>query len=487
MMQEFDRGLRSAIEYRGERPELEIIDNPQTRALWMSPAKAPVPARPEDATALGMSDPGAAGGPQPGQLGPSEGGPAGGAMSASQLVQQAIAEGGHAPSSEDAPTVGSAAALVDSARQEQGDIAPVGSASAAVAQARMETKALTDGSGIIDPLAGRKFIIVPDKDEMDGFEAGEDELRRVELAVAAAIEALLAKQAQVVAAKLQSPKVRKGTPYWVAESETDTRGGDEPIDATRVVDAPRWAGELQETLLQVVPPASQQAANDLLAAMAASGALTTAVPLGAAVAGRAVEAPVATAEQVAQAAAQAAAAPAMLAITVAGALLDDWEAERVNDLNRLIAEQADAPDLTLLVEETKKAWAHEARQFADSVAVTVAQTAVTGGRDAAATAITPQPTTPAVGEGQLIELAPEVVRIWRTREDEKVRAAHRAANGQRRGLGEPFDVGGYPVRFPSDPLAPAAVSRFCRCWLRYEWTKGAKFTLPTPPSVAEAA
>ena len=78
-----------------------------------------------------------------------------------------------------------------------------------------------------------------------------------------------------------------------------------------------------------------------------------------------------------------------------------------------------------------------------------------------------------------MEVPAAVEREWATRRDERVRATHEAAAGQVRLVGESFDVGGYDVRFPSDPLAPPSVARFCRYWLRYSWPTDARFVLPT--------
>ena len=39
-------------------------------------------------------------------------------------------------------------------------------------------------------------------------------------------------------------------------------------------------------------------------------------------------------------------------------------------------------------------------------------------------------------------------------------------------------MAGWPMRYPSDPLAPASVARLCRCWLVYAWPADAKFTIP---------
>lgn len=56
-----------------------------------------------------------------------------------------------------------------------------------------------------------------------------------------------------------------------------------------------------------------------------------------------------------------------------------------------------------------------------------------------------------------------VTKTWRTRHDEKVRPAHKAANGQIQHGGEPFIVGGFPMRFPGDPKAPIELVINCRC------------------------
>jgi hypothetical protein len=58
-----------------------------------------------------------------------------------------------------------------------------------------------------------------------------------------------------------------------------------------------------------------------------------------------------------------------------------------------------------------------------------------------------------------------VVKQWRTRQDSRVREAHREAEGQLRLVDETFTVGGYAMRFPGDPTAPADLVINCRCVL----------------------
>lgn len=52
---------------------------------------------------------------------------------------------------------------------------------------------------------------------------------------------------------------------------------------------------------------------------------------------------------------------------------------------------------------------------------------------------------------------------WWTVEDTKVRHAHRRAHGQARPVGQNFLVGGFPMRYPGDPLAPPDLTTNCRC------------------------
>lgn len=59
-----------------------------------------------------------------------------------------------------------------------------------------------------------------------------------------------------------------------------------------------------------------------------------------------------------------------------------------------------------------------------------------------------------------------LVKQWVTRRDERVRVAHRDADGQIQFLDDPFDVGGTPMLYPGDPSAPADLTINCRCIMR---------------------
>jgi len=58
-----------------------------------------------------------------------------------------------------------------------------------------------------------------------------------------------------------------------------------------------------------------------------------------------------------------------------------------------------------------------------------------------------------------------VVMEWVTMHDEDVRDAHTDTEGQQRPPGEPFDVAGFPMRYPGDPTAPIELWINCRCTL----------------------
>lgn len=58
-----------------------------------------------------------------------------------------------------------------------------------------------------------------------------------------------------------------------------------------------------------------------------------------------------------------------------------------------------------------------------------------------------------------------VTFVWHTARDERVRDSHRAMEGQTRAWGRPFETGnGARLRYPGDPMGPAAEVIQCRCW-----------------------
>lgn len=68
---------------------------------------------------------------------------------------------------------------------------------------------------------------------------------------------------------------------------------------------------------------------------------------------------------------------------------------------------------------------------------------------------------------------------WITMRDESVRATHRAANGQIAGADGTFDIGGFDLRYPGEPVGPPEIWINCRCLLAPARVEGA-LTVSTP-------
>lgn len=58
---------------------------------------------------------------------------------------------------------------------------------------------------------------------------------------------------------------------------------------------------------------------------------------------------------------------------------------------------------------------------------------------------------------------PAPFKVWLATEDARTRPTHRAADGQRTLVSEPFRVGGASLQFPGDPTGPAQEVINCRC------------------------
>lgn len=56
---------------------------------------------------------------------------------------------------------------------------------------------------------------------------------------------------------------------------------------------------------------------------------------------------------------------------------------------------------------------------------------------------------------------------WMAVHDARTRHAHRQADGQKVGAGEPFDVDGHKMEYPGDPSAPGYLVYNCRCNVKF--------------------
>nr|WP_141746814.1 phage portal protein [Streptomyces agglomeratus] len=163
--EEWNAGLINIDEYR-MLAGFEAYGNPHTRALWISPQKAPVPLVPDDAAALGIGgtgqEPGGAGMP-PGPNSPLEPGQGDAEGAAALAVGEARGELPAGPGGADGPAAaavtearatlagaepGSAAAAVAEASTDSSAVPEEGPAAAAVDEARgLQTKALKTATG----------------------------------------------------------------------------------------------------------------------------------------------------------------------------------------------------------------------------------------------------------------------------------------------------------------------------------------------------
>lgn len=61
----------------------------------------------------------------------------------------------------------------------------------------------------------------------------------------------------------------------------------------------------------------------------------------------------------------------------------------------------------------------------------------------------------------------DMVKEWASTEDSRTRPTHDDADGQRREMDEPFEVGGAALDYPGDPKGPAREVINCRCTTLY--------------------
>ncbi|AKN68749.1 hypothetical protein QR97_02075 [Streptomyces sp. PBH53] len=433
--EEWNAGLITVDEYReiaGRTP----FNVPHTRALWISPQKAPVPANEQDAAALGVAqDPAAAGalpaapGAQPPALAPADpaqDGTAAAAVAAARDQDPASASAADQVAAarrsfSAAPGGGTAAAAVEQARGSL-PLALPGDAADDVAAARTITagQSTPGGDAASDVEAARSLErkALP-QERGSGYEVSDTDFDTAAAAVTAAFTALLARQEGVLTARLHAPKIRKHTRYWEPDGEEDLRRGDGPLDSTRVVDTARWAEETTNTLLPVLRQTAHAVAASLSTSLGIADAPATAGVTGAALA----------------------------AATMAGEAVSSMLSGLTDALDQAQHEHA---TLDELVGTVSGFYRDTSPEFVARLAEACAVATVNGAAEAAA-----EPG------------GPTVLRTWISRGDDRVRPAHRALHGTTLPVSTPYAVDGATLRYPGDPFAPLALTTNCRCRLRY--------------------
>lgn len=74
---------------------------------------------------------------------------------------------------------------------------------------------------------------------------------------------------------------------------------------------------------------------------------------------------------------------------------------------------------------------------------------------------------------------------WVTMHDGAVRETHAAVDGQSRPIAAPFNVGGYELRFPGDPVGPPEIWINCRCIVQAAALRGEANVTPTTFTITD--
>lgn len=259
---------------------------------------------------------------------------------------------------------------------------------------------------------------------------------QLEQAVATALQMWSTRHAEVWAARLRSPKMRRGTLLWEPEGEGDARLGTKEVDVDRVTDRKRWIDELTSTLTNILEPSAYDAARDLAADV---GLMLTETPAR-------------------QIAAQAVEAAMVGAIESATRWLED-----ANGFLRVgLSNATSHTDLEGIIESLQAFVRSRSSQWIVGLSSQVATSTVEAARSITANEL----------EG---DDRKKVVRQWTSRKDSDVRGAHAVADRQTRAIGEAFVVGGYEMQFPGDPTAPPSQTRNCRCRVVYRSSESGRF------------
>lgn len=434
--EEFAAGLRSPYSYaKLAGREDEVGDMPETRALYIPTGKTPMPTSEEDAIKMGLrEDPNAPAAPA---VGGAPGDPA------------ALPEG---EDTEDAPGAAPAALGAAPAGPKAIGAGPAGGADEGIDMAAMQGKARLRSVGGEGPKLRVQYRVERKAAAPSPWVESTVDTTiadQVEAEMQAALAALGERWTDRAATRISSPKQRKGTRHWAPEYERDTRVGTKALDADKAVDEQTWEDEAEAALAPIVTSAAVTAAVSLLNDV---GVTPPAGETMTSFARRSVN----------------------QSIVETIALVRRSAARQARGLVAVVnrADQDGEPIDVILdaVREFARGMAGWARGLA-----TQAATATTNGARDDAAAVAVQPSVDDEGETRTVS---EVNRIWFSRRDVKVRPSHApktGADGQVRQLTEPFIVGEFLLRYPSDPLAPLRETAGCRCHLRYRFKRSGRW------------
>lgn len=279
-------------------------------------------------------------------------------------------------------------------------------------------------------------------------------------ALASALTTVIHTWSKRTAARVKSPKARKGTRHWEPDATypVDTRIGVKALDVAAAADTDTAADTAEQHSRPLLESAAVAAVVAYLGAAAAAGLIPDTVTVtswadvaavfGATAASRAADE---VASAVSAAVAWIGSGAGYQALRAAqAAAAADAAGKSVSEILDLLDEQA----------EHAHRWAQTISETATKT-VTEAAHAHTAALVAAATG------------GQ-------VSKTWRTRRDERVRPDHERADDQKQPLAGVFTVGGVALRWPGDPLGPPEQVRNCRCRVLYRHQRTGRFLTGVP-------
>lgn len=422
---EVDQGLRTRLNYAkltgqtiGDQPG-DFPDQPGTRTLWIPSGLVPIALNPED-----------------------------------QVASEKLAPVGTgtqaAPMSEGAADGGDGSGGIDGGAPEGGGGGGGGGFDGGDPFGGDGTKASRTASGLprghnvaklASRRAGRRLHAVGQTHDDEDKE--DDRARPVEAALSAALTAMAQRQVGVALARVRGTKARMGTRHWAPKPGEPW--STKQLDPNDVVDPSQWGEQATAIAQQNLAPLAQ-AQYDETRAQAEGDAADVAAILGPPLAGAAA---LILAGEVAQLVTWLATSAANHGAELLEAIA---EAER-RDAAR-VAAGGSTQGIQPLVDAIN-AWAQKVPGWIQAVVPTSTAQAIEAGKHAV-----------------LTPLGDRVQREWCTKRDDRVRDAHKDAEGQLAKGGEPFLVGGEALRYPRDPLGRPDNVINCRC--RTRWRLAAK-------------
>jgi HK97 family phage portal protein len=476
MQAEVVAGVRSPYSYAQASGQTEVESTPSTRAWYITSGKTALPTSEDDAKALGLgaSQPAAGGAADPNAQPATPDasavpGPGQGDVGAAPGTAQGGSPEGSVPSGPGAASASAAASRT--AITPTGGAPGAGAAALAAAQATSatQTKALPVGQVVLHVVGKADTAVWSD----DADETARDLL---EEAVAEALRDLTEKWIERASQRLGSAKSRRYTRHWTPQGDrpVDARYATKAVDPNYAVDPEQWQAEAQDTVSPILVAAAVIAATATWNNLTGGGLHS--IP-----------------RRVTDRAGSA-------ALEIAG-FLGKVAARAAERLIRVINEgdQAGLSMDDLL--SSVRSFSVNLATWAEGVAVQTATAVTEQARHVAAVEVedTPQPAGGHGDQGDATDpdqpgdpvatvvgppitgttVPTEVVQRWRSRRDNKVRETHQVADGQQQPLGGLFEVGGFLLRFPGDPLAPAKETANCRCTINYRSRRTGRY-MPRP-------